>query len=175
MGNIVIGSFEDVIVKNVRCGKYKSRKSALQLIKYISGNSIIPEKQKPVRYTGGYGVPVYNPDLCCEAMYIIKKLYRKTSPKLRCIYHFIVSFPACVDDINIVKLISIDLCQYFYHKNYQCMYGVHNDTENLHIHIAVNSTSFISGKQMDLSINELKALTNDLKKRAFGILKENGF
>jgi len=175
MEKIIIKNFEDIFVKNVHCGKYKNKKDALQLIRYIFGKSKKEEKQKPVRYIGGYGVNGYDPDLCCDAMYIIKKLYKKTNPGLRCIYHLIVSFPEYIEDINIVKLISIDICKYFYQKGFQCIYGVHDDTEKLHIHIAINSTNFITGKQADLSIRKLKNTRTDLQKTAYWILKENGF
>lgn len=55
------------------------------------------------------------------------------------------------------------------------MYGVHEDTENLHIHIAVNSTNFKTGKQMHLKYNELNDTITGLKKLAYNVLKENGY
>lgn len=175
METISIKTYEDIIVKNVNCGKFKNKEDAINLIKYITGNSIIAEKQKPVRYIGGYGVCSYDPDLCYDSMYAIKKLYKTTSPRLRCIYHFLVSFPEYIEDANIVKLISIDICKHFYKNGFQCIYCVHEDTENLHIHIAVNSTSFITGKQMHYSHYELDNTITCLKKISYLVLKKNGY
>ncbi len=175
MENNVIKTYEDIVVKNVNCGKYKEKRDMLNLIKYITGNSTKPEKQKSVRYIGGCGVPYYNSDLCCDSMYIVKKYYNKTDKKFRSVYHFMISFENPIEDANIVKLIAIGICQNFYEDGFQCIYGVHEDTEHLHIHIAVNGTNFTTGKQMHLSNSELKALMIDLKKRAYGILKEKGY
>ncbi len=175
MEKIIIKDFKDIFVENVNPGKYKSRKDAIRLISYIFGHSEIKEKQKPVRYTGGYGVNSYDPYLCCEDMYVIKKLYKKTKKGLRHIYHIVVSFPKYIEDANTIKLISVDICQYFYQNGFQCIYGVHEDTEDLHIHIAVNSTSYKTGKQADLSIRDLKNISITLKKIAYHILKGNGY
>lgn len=175
MENTRIKTYEDIVVQNINCGKYKTKKDAMNLIKYITGKSCITEKQKEVRYKGGCGVPDYDHELCHNAMYIIKKLYKKTGKNLRCSYHFVISLPAYIQDVNIIKLVSIETCQLFYNKGFQCIYGIHEDTDNLHIHIVVNSTNFQTGKQLHMSIKELKNFTTELKKTAFEILKENGF
>ena len=70
---------------------------------------------------------------------------------------------------------AISICHYIYQEGFQCMYGVHEDTENLHIHIAVNRTNFITGNQFRMSPYELKTLTTELKKITFSILRENGY
>lgn len=175
MENNIIKNFEYIIVKNVKCGKYKEKKDVKDLIKYITGHSIIEKHQKTVRYTGGYGVHTCDPVLCYNDMYIIKKIYKKTTSKNRSIYHFVISFSEYIEDANTVKLISIDICHHFYEQGFQCMYGVHEDTENLHIHIAVNSTNFKTGRQMHLKYNELNNIITGLKKLAYNILKENGY
>ena len=175
MENNVIKTYEDIVVKNVNCGKYKGKRDMLNLIKYITGNSTKLENQKSVRYIGAFGVPYNNPELCCDAMYIVKKYCSKTDKKFRSVYHFLISFQEYIDDANIVKFIAIEICQNFYNRGFQCIYGVHEDTEHLHIHIAVNSTNFMTGKQMHFSKSELMFIIIDLKKLAYGILKENGY
>lgn len=175
MEKIGIKNFEEIVVKNVNCGQYKSKKDSLQLIRYIFGKSKSIEKQKLVRYTGGYGVNSYDPDLCCGAMYIIKKLYRKTGEDLRHVYHIVVSFPEYIKDTDTIKLVAIDICEYFYKKDFQCVYAIHENEENLHIHIVVNSTNFITGKQVNLPLNALKTIKTDLQKIAYWILKEKGY
>lgn len=173
MGKDVIKTFEEIVVKNIKNGKYKSNSDTRNLIGYIMGKSKDSDNQKPVRYTGGYGVPYYDFDMCCNAMGIIKKYYKKNKKSLRKVYHFIISFPEYINDVNIVKIISVNICQHFYYNGFQCFYGIHEDTKNLHIHIAVNSTSFTTGKQMHFSYNELKTFKTTLKKTAYKILKEN--
>lgn len=72
-----------------------------------------------------------------------------------------------------MKIISVRICQYLYAQGFQCLYGVHEDTDNPHIHIAINSTNFITGKQMHFKKDELKQFTTNLKNIAFDILKKN--
>ena len=183
MQNNVIKTYKDIFVKNVRCGEYTNKKDMRRLIRYITDSKKEREKEgkKPIRYIGAYGVPYYNPKLCRDAIYIVKKYYDKmdkvdkTGKPLRSVYHFVISFPDPIEDADIVKLIAIDTCQYFYNKGFQCIYAVHEDTKHLHIHIAVNSTNFMTGKQMHFSKSELMSIIIDLKKLAYGILKENGY
>ncbi len=175
MENTIIKTYEDIIVRNINCGKYKSKKDALQLIKYISGNSNVSENKKTVRYIGGYGIPFYDFNKCYHSMYIIKSQYGKTGEHLRCMYHLIISFPEYIKDANTIKLISIDICQYIYQQGFQCLYGVHEDTEKLHIHIAVNSTNFMTGQQAHFSDSELYTIRPNLQKKAYVILKANGY
>lgn len=46
MGQNKINTYEDIVVKNVKCGKYKKKRDVLNVIKYIGGNSINPEKKE---------------------------------------------------------------------------------------------------------------------------------
>lgn len=173
MANVIIESYKEIIVKPINLSGYPTKQDVLRLIKYITGNSTVIEHQKTVRYIGAFGVSAYNPVLCCNTMYVVKRLYGKASNKFRRIYHFMISFPTGIEDANTVKFIAINLCEKFYDQGFQCIYGVHEDTDNLHIHMAINSTNFITGKQ--LHISSVKSIKTDLKKMAFKILKDNGY
>lgn len=178
MENNAIDTYKEIIAKNIKCGEYKKKEDMLKLIKYITGNSASLEVQKTVRYIGAYGVPYYNPELCRDAMYIVKKYYDKmdkiykTGKPLRSVNHFMISFKDYINDANIIKLIAIDICDDFYKNGFQCIYGVHEDTDNLHMHIAVNGTNFMTTKQLHLSNWEFKVLPKYLNKRTYELLKE---
>lgn len=69
---------------------------------------------------------------------------RKGTIKIR---HFIVSFspeemkkPAVVDQIA-------RRCMEYFASEYQCIYGVHEDTDNLHFHIAFNPLNRYNGQR----------------------------
>ncbi len=67
---------------------------------------------------------------------------RKDTIKIR---HFIVSFaPWELNDPQIADQIARRCIAYFA-SEYQTVYGVHEDTGNLHFHIAVNPVSFVDG------------------------------
>ena len=51
----------------------------------------------------------------------------------------------------------------YYADRYQIVYGIHEDTDNLHIHIVFNCTSFVDGKQYRGGIGDLKQFRNNVK------------
>ena len=63
--------------------------------------------------------------------------------------HFVLSFDGYYDK-NITPAIAYeigaDICNYFYEKNQQVIYSVHEDTDHVHLHILVNTVSILDGK-----------------------------
>ncbi len=110
--------------------------------------------QKAMHYYGGYGVDCSNP---AQSMTAISEKFNKTSGvQLR---HFIVAFypyelsnPAIANEIA-QKLIG------FFASEYQVIHAVHEDKPHLHIHIVINSVSYIDGhryKGTRLEFNNMK-------------------
>ena len=91
-------------------------------------------------FIGGYAVDAYN---AIAQMQYIKEIWYKN--KGRRIRHFILSFDRSeYIEIDDALVLGYKICQYY--QEYQSVYGVHTDTDNLHIHFAVNTVSFIDGK-----------------------------
>ena len=66
-------------------------------------------------------------------------------------------------------------------EEYQLLYGIHMDTDNWHIHIAMNSVSYRTGKKWHANLREfddwrkqmLKIVSNQLKKHGYKFFCEN--
>ena len=81
----------------------------------------------------------------------------------------IISFEENVDDLceidNLAKRIVFDIL-----RDYQSVYAIHEDTDNLHIHIVWNAVSFINGKKWHISRPEFSELKKYIKKLVKQIL-----
>lgn len=99
-------------------------------------------------YIGGYGV---DPRYAAEQMQLVKQLWGKEQG--RQVRHFIVSFDRA-EFVSYEKIMQIgfDICRY-YHK-YQSVYGLHGDTDHLHLHFAVNTVSYKDGKMYAEGISD---------------------
>lgn len=94
-------------------------------------------------------------------MVLVKEYYHKT-PK-RMMRHFVVSFENKVSAYD-AYILGYQIAAY-YSGRYQIVFGVHEDTDNVHIHFAFNTVSFVdglkySGDACDLS--RLKVYVNEV-------------
>lgn len=73
----------------------------------------------------------------------------------RQIRHFVVGFdPHDIISYDEAVRVANDVAKYF--KGHTVKYAVHRNTEHLHIHFLVDNTSYIDGKQLDMSKSDLK-------------------
>ena len=70
-----------------------------------------------------------------------------------------------MDDANCAKLAAMGIAGMF-SGQYQVYYGVHEDTECLHIHFAINAVSHMDGKKWHKSRKELKEIEAQIRERA---------
>lgn len=78
-----------------------------------------------------------------QMMYVKKYFGKEAGRQIR---HFIVSFDRRLPYSEFeLGVIGMKVCGY-YSDRYQIIFGVHNNTDNLHIHFAMNTVSFIDGK-----------------------------
>ena len=136
---------------------YKKNKDIKNLLMYISGESKSKEK---VRYCGCRGLPK-KPEEATERMIQIQKFYNKDNK--RRVYQLIISFPKFMEDVNCVKIIAENIAAIIYER-YQVYYGIHEDTENLHIHYAINAVSYKDGKKWHKSKSEFREMQKDFMK-----------
>ena len=103
-------------------------------------------------YCGGYGVDVrYG----AQQMQVVKELWGKN--RGRRVRHFILSFGASekIGHEQAMRL-GFHICQYY--QKYQSVYGLHEDTDHLHLHFAVNTVSFETGKMYSEGISDWHCL-----------------
>ena len=157
MGNIVIKCLDEF---------YPEDRDITKLCKYIAGEC--PKKEK-VRYCKGRGVPS-EPEKAANRMIQIQKHYGKATQ--RRIYHYIVSFPEETDDVNGVVVAAERVAGNFFETN-QVYYGVHEDTDDLHIHFAVNAVSYRDGKKWHSSKKEFEILKDQIRNEVDEILRSS--
>lgn len=141
----------EIIIKIVS-NKFSDDCAVGNLIHYI-----LMEKhsKKKRRYTGGKGVYYLDWKRATEEFEIVQKWYKKRSK--RRIYHMIISFPEEEEDIYSIYMFGQRVIEHFF-ENYQCVFAVHDDTENLHIHIGWNAVSYRDGKKWHMSRLEAKEM-----------------
>ena len=116
-------------------GKYYDDKAKEDVAAYI----LNPFKMSH-NYCGGVAVEFPN---IAESMQRVSERFGKTSGVQ--IRHFILSFyPNELSDATVADEISKRIVQHL-GREYQTIYGVHEDAEHLHIHIAMNSVSYVDG------------------------------
>lgn len=118
---------------------YKDTNAVGTLVSYAT------DLEKTGGMIGGVGVHFDNPEAMVFQMKMVKHLFGKEEG-YRQIRHFIVSFAE--DEAVILqnaRFIAFEIAQY-YGGQYQICYGVHQDTEHLHIHFVFNTVSYIDGK-----------------------------
>ena len=143
---------EEIIVKMAdqkgrSVGKYSKKKDIRQLLEYI-----VTDKStgKYIRYWDCRGL-VRNIKESVEIINAIQKYMGKDNG--RRMYHFVISFPEDIDDINFVCIAADAIADYI-GQEYQLIYGIHTDTNNLHIHVAINSVSYRTGLKWHKNKNE---------------------
>lgn len=80
-----------------------------------------------------------------EQFLYVKQHYNKMSG--RQMRQFVVSFnkKCCISSVD-AYYIGMMICR-FYAERYQIVFGVHQDTDNIHIHFALNTVSYVDGKK----------------------------
>ena len=118
---------------------YYGNSSMRRIIDYVISD------KKTKRLLPFVGSPNVELDKAFEQMMLVKEYYNKTGGRM--IRHFWVSFPKqlCYTFVD-CYYIGWRISEY-YASYYQIIFGVHEDTENIHIHFAMNTVRFIDGKK----------------------------
>lgn len=118
---------------------YYGNTSMRRIIDYVIAD------KKTKRLLPFVGSPNVELDKAFDQMMLVKEYYNKTGGRM--IRHFWVSFPKqfCYTFVD-CYYIGWRISEY-YSSHYQIIFGVHEDTENIHIHFAMNTVRFIDGKK----------------------------
>ena len=118
-------------------GKYMDDYSREDVIAYVLRND-----KTPHHCIGGAAVNVYN--AFQEMTLLAQAFYKDSGLRLR---HSVISFENSENiGINEVDQIARHAIAY-YSGAYQIIYAVHEDAEHLHIHLVMNSVSYLDGKK----------------------------
>ena len=123
----------------------------MPVLKIVNGydNIDAPEKLtdyilRKARFYGGCAVDVNH---VAEQIHFVKEAWNAVDG--RQMYHFIVSFSdkeLYTIDIDDAVELAQSICNYL-GKERQIIYGIHLDTDNLHIHFAMNTVSYRDGRR----------------------------
>ena len=133
-------------------GTYRESDAIARVVHYIMN----PYKAR--HYYGVYGADIHNP---AASMNMISEQFGKANGVR--LHHFVISFypnelrdPIIVDEIA-RRFAECLACEY------QMVYAVHEDKEQLHIHIVINSVSYIDGHRYRGSREEFKAMQHYMR------------
>lgn len=107
-----------------------------------------PEKTKGLIF--GFNTLLSSPADMAEQFIIVRKIFHKEDGRL--LRHFIISFAE--DEIIDEKrafYYGITAANYYANK-YQIVFGIHQDTKNIHIHFLMNTVSYVDGSKFSEGI-----------------------
>lgn len=135
------------IVKVVNEG-YHYQRDLRNLIFYVT------DAKKTGGMFFGIGVNPYHPQMMFDQMIAVKKAYGKEADGLRQVRHIIVGFQDQKVTSDLAFRVGYDIAG-FYAGRYQVIYGIHQNTDNLHIHFLINSVSYMDGRMFSGGWTEL--------------------
>ena len=119
--------------------KYYCEDSIRNLIGYVT------DENKTHKYIGAIGTNADEPEKMIQQMEAVKEGFDKKHG-YRQARHLIVSFENDEKITpDIAYFIAYDIACY-YSDRYQICFGVHLDTDNIHIHFIQNTVSYVDGK-----------------------------
>lgn len=127
---------------------YKEPESVPELINYV-----MDSQKTEDHYIGGNCIlPGSTIDDVILQFQVVKNVWGKNDGVQ--FIHFIVSFSYEENVEPRQAYISAYHISTYFDGLYQVVYGVHQDTENLHIHFLVNSVSYIDGRKISFGRND---------------------
>lgn len=159
-----------VIARNT----YPDDRALHEVIHYVLDKAIM---------VGGYGVSANAEAAYMQMQFVKRAFYQSDALQLK---HFMISLDhteaAYIDDDELLHL-GFLTGQLF--REYQMVYGIHMDGSHEHLHIVMNTTSFLDGHQYSDGNAMFKSLCGMLKRmyprfwvnlcRTRGYTKENHF
>lgn len=135
-------------------GKYQDDRAIPDLISYICR----PDKT-PSRIIGGVYV---DPNNIAASMVAVSERFHKNS-RVR-LHHFIISFEQDKSyRLDMLTQVAEAICNLI-GKEFQIVYALHEDTENLHFHFVFNAVSYVDGHKFHMGIGEYHSFVHSIEK-----------
>ena len=118
-------------------GNYKNEDAVSRVIDYIC------RLNKPEQ-VGGMGVfPLYVEDMVNQFL-AVKRIYHKEEGKQ--VFHIFISFEKSLGfTVDEVMEMGYEIAAYWGYDR-QVIFAVHDDTQNIHIHMAINTVAYTNGE-----------------------------
>lgn len=158
------------LIINMKNEYYKKDGDVERLLKYIAGKgkNALSNKTACVSACG------LKKDPCKAAKQIYKVQKKVGKDRGRRCYHLVISFPEDFDDKNVVIIVATAIADKIYQR-FQNYYGIHVDTDNLHIHFAINAVSYVDGKKWHQSKKEFADFKKVILRVVNNVLKDYGY
>ena len=102
--------------------------------------------------SGGWGISMESPESIVAEFKAVKRFWNKSGG--RQVKHFIFSWDGkCWLELPQIQYMAASLTLFF-QPRFQVFWGVHLDTDNPHIHFAVNTVSFADGKMLSFGLGD---------------------
>lgn len=102
-----------------------------------------------------------------QQMMIVKRYFRKKSGRQS--LHYVLSFDTNESEyIGIQEAMEIGYRLAEYLHGFQIVFGIHTDTDDLHMHFIINSVSYINGKKINMGPTELQWMKNMVQQMVKG-------
>ena len=144
---------------------YKTEKDMERLLRYVAAKGKNKQKELLLQ-SSGKGVS-FNPEKATKQMKAVQRAYGKTSG--RRLYHLVVSFPKAIRNKEAVTNAAECIAEMLF-EDYQVFYGIHASTDNLHVHYAINTVSYATGKKWHQNKKELA----EMKEIIFQLIRHSG-
>lgn len=136
---------------------YKEIKDLENLINY----AVREEKCREAGY-GAQGLLKGSPEEMIQQMYDIKRSFSKMNGRQA--KHFILSFSKDEEEfIGPQEAMAIGYMVSGYFPEYQIVFGVHTDTDNLHIHFVMNTVSFVTGLKYNINLTDFRMIRRQIE------------
>ena len=121
---------------------------------------------------GGNGLDYTDHKKMVKQIKKIQKLFHKNTG--RRMYHFVLSFDELLkEEEQTVSEIAEQIVKKKF-CDYQVIYGVHRDTDNIHIHFAMSSVNYKTGMKFHMNYMEYNSFKESVEELAMQYLVESG-
>lgn len=138
-------------------GDYKTGNDLRNLVNYAAMGKDGTQNQ-----CGAQGVFLGEPDSMYRQMEDVKKQFHKERNRQG--MHYVLSFSGEEEKyIGVNEALRIGYAVADFFRGWQVVFGIHTDTDNLHIHFVVNCTSYETGKAFDMGPAGLQEVKEYIK------------
>ena len=153
-------------IERLSSGYYKNEDAVESVLRYITRTRMEEKRLSELLFWGAYGASAYDLDLLISQFeYVQQQMRSSTTRKLYHIsYNFDkVEFLHLINDRNLLFKLAAAQASIFYRLGHQVAYAVHlKGEDNLHVHFAINSVNFCTGKMFRLPLNSDKLLNEEM-------------
>ena len=135
-------------------GRYANAEAVDKVIRYVTRTRTNETRAENLQGYGGLGIFRYDTvEMMIGRFKAVQDAYGIRHRKGKRMFHEVFSitdmeFKGINCDMKLLNQIALELCGEYYRQGFQVVYAIHWEEEKkLHIHFAVNSVSFMTGKK----------------------------